>query len=500
MLTYKYLKYKNKYINKKNKINNDKLNVEGGDYRIREKKEDNKPHMKLFDCLTQLDCWYEIEQTSEMKPWGNIIILSEIGKLMELTNNEYKYTHQEIKISNENFDGLELKLKLFYLLMTIKPYHSSRPNCENVIKPYHSSRSNFENVSDLLNTLQCDNFDIIEDEKIIIISFKRYNKLDYLWQHSIKYSNQSKIFEEMFEENYDKYLECGMIIVCKFLAANDYQLLKLLITQMNKGKKIYLVGHSFGGVSALYIHIILQYLYNYDNLETYIYGGLPIIPKILQKELSTVYYILNEFDPLSIISLNENQKKKFCLPIMENLYVYHNNKLRNSKFTNNDKINDEKYVESYINYKFPPNSMRDILCMGRTDNYKAYYLITEFYEYNEQNAYNNAFYKIVTGTDFDYLVVIDIFTNQLVNINNLIMLNKKSINEYLILIIIILEKIQINIKNNDPTMFKIILLKIELKKISNNIIINCNDESILEIINKILDKIKSIQGEIDEIS
>ena len=301
MLTYKYLKYKNKYIKKKN---NDKLNVVGGGGTEEEK----KPYGKLFDILTNLSFWNKPEPEPKPKPKpepNDSNIEDSLKLLLDILQVKYDsaqiISHSIDKHANEyntkiklnknknKYEDLHIHIKLYLLLISIQ----QKPDCDN------SSHS------------LCHNFIVNESESMIIISFKGSNKIDTIL------SFEQPLYREFYQEiigprfyNREKtYFITGMNIVCKHLAANNYFLFKLLIDRMNQKKKIYLAGHSFGGISALYIHIILTFLFRYRNLETYIFGGFPIIPNHLKNEveLHNLYYIINEYDPIcqiNEISLN----------------------------------------------------------------------------------------------------------------------------------------------------------------------------------------------------
>ena len=133
------------------------------------------------------------------------------------------------------------------------------------------------------------------------------------------------------------YLEKSMVTLSKLLAINDYKLLRLLIKKMKEGMKIYLVGHSLGGVSALYIHFILTFIFQYKNLETYIFGGFPIIPNHLKDKLDNVFYIINEYDKNCYINSNSfSLPKKPIFLNKNNINEINKSTLNPSTYTQND--------------------------------------------------------------------------------------------------------------------------------------------------------------------
>ena len=425
MLNYKYLKYKNKYIKIKNEINNDKLEGGGGDNTI------------LYDILIN-SCWkptYNGNNGIESKAVE--LITKEIYKILDV-NNKIIFKPEE---SLSSFlDSLKMRtMKLFYLFMTILPDDDTKADCS------------MPNVDDKIITM-CNNFVIYNDDNTIIISFKDYDQ---------EKKNVLRLYEEFKKHN--SFLNAYMIKLCNILKAKQYILLRVLYECMNKGKKIYLTGYSLGGICALYLHIILQFLFKYKNLETYIFEGFPIIPHNLQSQLYNVFYIINDnnysdsnyyintmTDHLGVGFINPNSDliitstKSLPLNIL-------NLKLKSLKFESKD-----KYHVSYT-YDFYENDLNKIhddyfniekIISGH--NLKYYFLTNDN---NKKIIFKIKIHFILTRLIKYYnhfikdnpVIVMENLNNQLNGINNLL---KEPNNVYTIkmynLIITIIKDLLVN--------------------------------------------------------
>ena len=240
-------------------------------------------------------------------------------------------------------------------------------------------------------------------------------------------------YDYMIVDLKETYFIHSMAILCKLLVAKKFFLLKLLITSMNEGKKIYLTGHSLGGISALYLHIILTFLFKYENLETYIFGGFPIIPIHLKNDLRNLYYIMhmcdpvNEYNPIDRLLTNSIENIIYLTNsrmIFENKLAYLNyTKLANSQYNLKSKISiyyDSKFKTIEKNYIFHTYDAYSYEMHTAFHNYYNYYDINK----NIDRRNNIIFIKI-----YNYFIMTRIGTirkNQ-ENIKD----SKKNINELL---------------------------------------------------------------------
>ena len=471
MLTYKYLKYKNKYINKKNKINNNKLNLVGGDDTLKDdtfkdgnfKFEELKCWNKtLLSCQLPCQFYYDTDVTK-------IISLENIPSIIPLPNMKKK--------KNTFIDEIKDKsTKLYLLLMTLQITNTEMINCETITSLIQQEK-------------ECNNFDIYEESDFIIISFKGATQIVNFNSSQQREFVNLAISQEMSEfelsENFDlntilsylnflsninfssnnftsfmdtiidkfvnisknieshtkstkTYLSKAMTILKNFLRTNKYKLFKLLIQSMLEGKKIYLVGHSLGGISALYLHIILQFLFNYKYLETYIFGGFPIIPNHLKEELTNVFYIINENDPLceiNIISSNNYFFSLVSLPKKENTFgLLLSDKLKeNYDPTDNIMIHRLSYNAYYVSHflynlrtthrgYYYENKLRKIILQSKYINYEKDYFDFDFF---------NNFYSDYNSTYNDLQILLKLAMLLIKNTLLLLFLNK-IINQQLI--------------------------------------------------------------------
>ena len=460
MLTYKYLKYKNKYIKKKN-IDNDKLNLLNNNDNVKLNLigGDLPPDIQLFNLFTNLKCWEPNFENDYQESQHDIFLLIEkliktdipqstqllsikpsIQQLSvtsfdieqyataELIKDKERHTtmsredkdkerslrrqatisNLEVTKDNEKYKLL-LYEKLYNLLITILPYYEKGNDC--------NLNSNVES--------KCNNFAITQDNKLIIISFRGEG---YNSKEKIKNSYNYMTLE--FEKTYFRY---SMTILCRLLVAKKFFLLKLLITSMNEGKKIYLTGHSLGGISALYLHIILTFLFKYENLETYIFGGFPIIPIHLKNDLRNLYYIMhmcdpvNEYNPIDRLLTNSIENIIYLTNsrmIFENKLAYLNyTKLANSQYNLKSKISiyyDSKFKTIEKNYIFHTYDAYSYEMHTAFHNYYNYYDINK----NIDRRNNIIFIKI-----YNYFIMTRIGTirNNKKNIED----SKKNIDELL---------------------------------------------------------------------
>jgi hypothetical protein len=218
-----------------------------------------------------------------------------------------------------------LNLKLFLLLITIQPCDESikctQPmyNAKDTSsKDTNSKDTSSKYISSTHNssTDKCNCFDIIENNDLIIISFKRTLD-DIKKEQYVHNAPLNSMINESFKILYrdQEYYKPYLHMACSILNYGNFYLLRLLIDNMKNKRKIYLVSHSIGGIYSVYIHIILTFFFKYKNLETYVYGGLPIIPTHLIDRLGKLYYIINQNDIFcSLPSLN------YSLPKQDHIY------------------------------------------------------------------------------------------------------------------------------------------------------------------------------------
>ena len=171
-----------------------------------------------------------------------------------------------------------------------------------------------------------------------------------------------------------------------------------------------------GLVYAVYIHIILKFFFEYQNLETYVYGGLPIIPTHLIDRLGKLYYIINENDIFcSLPSINYSlPKQDHIYGLLDVLYLTESTWFSKDKYT-------YKYPEIKLGYTTEnfftilSKKLPDYKLQHTQNAYKKKFkniLVNYFTENDEDLYFTQLIAKIDLGflTDFFiYLKIISIF-------------------------------------------------------------------------------------------
>lgn len=321
-------------------------------------------------------------------------LLKELKK--NLNNTDDIETYKAKQITKLLIDKLDSSLKLYLLLISI--------DADYVHHEFVDCKEKYEDED-------C-NFNYRENEECVILSFKKSNKIHLvdpptMYQRLFEVSSDGSTTLDQFlgevSRKSDKtYINEGIVKLSKILEMNDYKLFKLLIASMKLNKKIYLVGHSLGGISSLYIHIILRCLFEYKNLETYIYGGLPIIPTNLSKVLNTVYYIINSSDPICFSNGKSTTNTKFenlSLPNKSNVYTL-SKKILSREIHTPDPDNPSSIHYTHNVFQYALALQKIILMELKIPDEKIYY-ISQFLIYDIINAtYNN---RIIREIYFSYL-------------------------------------------------------------------------------------------------
>ena len=124
-------------------------------------------------------------------------------------------------------------------------------------------------------------------------------------------------------------------------------------------KSINICGFSFGSIFAIYLYIILVFIFNNNKVNTYIYGGLPCIPSVMQDAIhakNNLYFIINYDDVTSYYSSHIFMHKPIGLP----KYIY----ILNEKLCGINKIKATHYMKNHnpemFTFEKISNSLREI--------------------------------------------------------------------------------------------------------------------------------------------
>ena len=294
---YKYLKYKNKYLNfkKKNYMNDIAKYIKNHDVWVPLYNQEGGTNITNINDIKDNSIWNKLGYKTGAPVSDSLI--DEFKEHIKKINNIDEFSKENLKPKESCINDKSIK---------------NTKDCNNfkIIETSNSFNIYFRGMTlweqnELINAFGLPNITSQQIDKYME---------EYKYQYIIGYLLKNAANQSLSNTTYIDYILDKLILFLNkeytiskpinmwnmFDNTKSEQQLYSYLTQCNK--QINICGFSLGSTFAIYLHIILVYILKLKNIKTYIYGGFPCIPLKLIDDISkrnNLYFIINFKDVAS---------------------------------------------------------------------------------------------------------------------------------------------------------------------------------------------------------